>query len=226
MKKSHFVYKIINKINGKEYIGVHTGELHDNYLGSGYLIKLAVKKYGKENFERTILKEFQSRKQANEYEAELLTLEYVTKFTNYNLLFGFGYDTELERKKKLVRLFKQQIKQQRLVEKPKENWHDQYLFRFQPNFLHIELYRDYVNTQSEKDKWGSVWRRLSLMIVDEVPRMCAIITDLFNDKQKHNECLGLVNGMFQRQFITVLAIDRVTLIEQRAEIMYGSNKRK
>jgi len=44
----------INKINNKKYIGQHT-KFNDDYLGSGKIIQLAIKKYGAENFERITL---------------------------------------------------------------------------------------------------------------------------------------------------------------------------
>jgi group I intron endonuclease len=48
------VYLVENLINGKKYIGMDT---HNNpkYLGSGTLITKALKKYGKENFKKSIL---------------------------------------------------------------------------------------------------------------------------------------------------------------------------
>lgn len=50
------IYKITNKINGKWYIGKTNG--HDpSYFGSGKLLKQAVEKYGRENFEKVILEE-------------------------------------------------------------------------------------------------------------------------------------------------------------------------
>lgn len=50
------IYKITNKINGKWYIGKHNGK-NLNYFGSGKLLKQALEKYGKDNFERVILEE-------------------------------------------------------------------------------------------------------------------------------------------------------------------------
>ena len=50
------VYKTTNLINGKIYVGLHvTSNLEDDYLGSGSNLKLAVKKYGKENLKENIL---------------------------------------------------------------------------------------------------------------------------------------------------------------------------
>ncbi len=59
------VYLTTNKVNGKQYVGSHTTEnLDDNYLGSGIIIKKAVKKYGKVNFKKEILKICESREEA------------------------------------------------------------------------------------------------------------------------------------------------------------------
>ena len=48
------IYETINKINGKRYIGK---DKHNdpNYLGSGAILTKAIKKYGRENFVKTIL---------------------------------------------------------------------------------------------------------------------------------------------------------------------------
>lgn len=53
-----FIYKTTNKINGKSYIGMCSSEKRfSTYLGSGLLLKQAIKKYGKDAFVRTILEE-------------------------------------------------------------------------------------------------------------------------------------------------------------------------
>ena len=50
-----FVYIWENKLNGKRYIGKCQNSPKSSYIGSGKYFKRAVKKYGIENFERTIL---------------------------------------------------------------------------------------------------------------------------------------------------------------------------
>jgi hypothetical protein len=48
------IYKVVNKINGKWYIGKDAGN-NAYYLGSGKILKNAINKYGKENFEKIVL---------------------------------------------------------------------------------------------------------------------------------------------------------------------------
>lgn len=50
-----FIYEWTNMINGKKYIGSHAGTIDDGYIGSGKIFQRAVKKYGIENFTRSII---------------------------------------------------------------------------------------------------------------------------------------------------------------------------
>jgi len=51
-----YIYITKNLINEKQYIGQHkSNKFDDNYLGSGNLILLAIKKYGAENFKSKII---------------------------------------------------------------------------------------------------------------------------------------------------------------------------
>jgi len=56
------IYKTTNLINNKIYIGQHTTDnINDDYLGSGKLISYAIKKYGKEKFQKEILEECKTK---------------------------------------------------------------------------------------------------------------------------------------------------------------------
>lgn len=48
------IYITTNIVNGKKYLGKDTKN-DPNYLGSGVILKLAIKKYGKENFKKEIV---------------------------------------------------------------------------------------------------------------------------------------------------------------------------
>lgn len=50
-----FVYIWENQVTNKKYIGMHIGKVDDGYIGSGVYFIRAIKKYGIENFNRTIL---------------------------------------------------------------------------------------------------------------------------------------------------------------------------
>jgi group I intron endonuclease len=87
--KYNFVYRVLNKLNGKQYIGVHsTVNLEDGYLGSGTNLRRALKKYGPENFEREILLFCQTLEEAYQKEKELVTEAYVQRRDTYNINTG------------------------------------------------------------------------------------------------------------------------------------------
>ena len=88
----YFFYKTTNILNNKVYYGVHsTSTVEDGYLGSGVVIHRAIKKYGKSNFNREILKFFDCRKDMYSYEKVFITEEIVLDKNTYNQkLGGFG----------------------------------------------------------------------------------------------------------------------------------------
>ena len=85
----HIIYKTTNLINGKIYVGFHsTDDLEDSYLGSGWILKAAIKKYGKENFKREILMVCPTREEAREVEACLVDELFVKRPDTYNTALG------------------------------------------------------------------------------------------------------------------------------------------
>lgn len=87
--KYHIIYKTTNLINGKIYVGMHsTDNLNDEYLGSGWILKQVIKKYGKENFKREVLLVLSNRKEAREVEALLVDTEFIARPNTYNLQEG------------------------------------------------------------------------------------------------------------------------------------------
>nr|DAJ27929.1 MAG TPA: intron associated endonuclease [Caudoviricetes sp.] len=56
MKPIGYIYLTTCLVNNKIYIGKHELNGQKNYIGSGTLFKRAVKKYGKENFKKKILR--------------------------------------------------------------------------------------------------------------------------------------------------------------------------
>jgi len=71
----YLVYKITNLVNGKYYIGQHqTKNPYDDYIGSGKLIKRAIKKYGLTCFIKEFLFDFDSFEKMNNKEKELIPL--------------------------------------------------------------------------------------------------------------------------------------------------------
>lgn len=82
------IYKITNLINGKIYIGQET-KYDPKYLGSGKVIKNAVKKYGKENFKKEILEECKTKEKLNKQEIYWISFYNSTnKIIGYNLTKG------------------------------------------------------------------------------------------------------------------------------------------
>ena len=76
MRKS-YVYKITCKITGEFYFGSSFNAKSDYYWGGGKRIRERIAQYGKENFVKEILGEFDDRVDAHKVENE-----YIEKFRN------------------------------------------------------------------------------------------------------------------------------------------------
>lgn len=87
----HYFYRIRNKINHKEYYGIHsTKDLSDGYSGSGTALKNAKSKYGISCFYIQPLKFFNTKEECAEYECSFVNEIYLetNKNRTYNLIGG------------------------------------------------------------------------------------------------------------------------------------------
>jgi len=77
-----YIYKTINLINNKIYIGQKRGKFDKNYYGSGKILNKSIKKYGTNNFKVELLCECKDRMELDKKEKY-----YIKKF-NSSITFG------------------------------------------------------------------------------------------------------------------------------------------
>lgn len=83
------IYKITNTVNGKIYIGSHrTSNIDDGYMGSGTLIKKAIKNYGIDCFLKEILYIFNNPEDMVKKEREIVNETFLRRRDTYNLEIG------------------------------------------------------------------------------------------------------------------------------------------
>lgn len=85
----YLVYRTTNTVNGKCYIGVHqTVNEDDGYLGSGRILRQAVRKYGRESFRREIMFRCSTPEEMFTREREVVTEDFVARPDTYNTKVG------------------------------------------------------------------------------------------------------------------------------------------
>lgn len=91
-----YIYLTTCKINNKKYVGQHQGsKLDHNYLGTGNIITMAIKKYGKENFICKPIDWAQSKEELNQKEIDWIAkLGCVDGEMWYNIAPG-GYSSRV-----------------------------------------------------------------------------------------------------------------------------------
>lgn len=83
------VYMLTNLVNSKFYIGIHaTYNLNDNYMGSGKIIKRAIKKYGINNFKKDIIHFCYNYEHMREIERQIVDKNFIKRKDTYNSQIG------------------------------------------------------------------------------------------------------------------------------------------
>jgi group I intron endonuclease len=105
-----YIYKTTNLLNGKIYVGQHYGK-RKNYIGSGKLLKEAVKKYGRENFINEILEYCDMKDLNNKERYWIKKLDSTNPEIGYNLsVGGTGLDAETAKKCSIGKNFSEKHK--------------------------------------------------------------------------------------------------------------------
>lgn len=87
------IYKITNKVNGKQYIGQTIRNLNTRiteHKSSNSAVGKAIQKYGIDNFLIEVIDEVETVEQLNKLEEKYVTLEFVNSNKTYNSRLGGG----------------------------------------------------------------------------------------------------------------------------------------
>lgn len=90
-----FIYITTNNINGKKYLGMcrYSKPNWRSYIGSGKYLKQAIKKYGKKNFNREIIKECKTLEELVKDETFFLKKYNCATNMNWYNIMSSGYAT-------------------------------------------------------------------------------------------------------------------------------------
>ena len=96
-KRHYLIYLITNKLDGRIYVGQHTTDnINDGYMGSGTYIKRSQKRLGMENFDKTILFDFDNFEDMDFMEMDIVNKEFCSSKHAYNKSLG-GFSNDMIR---------------------------------------------------------------------------------------------------------------------------------
>ncbi|MFA5727548.1 MAG: hypothetical protein WC886_07905 [Saccharofermentanaceae bacterium] len=204
--RTNIVYKTINNINGKEYIGIHTtNNINDGYLGSGTEFKKAVREYGRENFRRIIIAEYDSRINALKKEKELVTGDYVKNEISYNLCKGGNGNPNDS-------YFDFSISENYQVPKYCNDFES--LMEFYVDEIKLAGFKDSIQTEINADLWDIfIFRKqVCQLFLSQIQSICLTMTNYWNDKRFHEYAENCINLLNRMGFNEILKTKQLVLI--------------
>lgn len=205
------IYKITNQINGKYYIGKHqTKKLDDGYMGSGKLLKLAIAKYGIDNFKKEILYIFDNEIDMNAKERDLVIVNESTynlcdggnggfSYINRNGLYGFS-NSDLARQGR-------ELANTKLQKKYGDEWHT--IISKLGGTIGREAYLDKLNDPTFKDKMLAISKKGRLAALSDSSKAKRKETMSLRNHQK-----GLNNSQFGTCWITNGTVNKKIKVQE------------
>lgn len=147
---SPYIYLIENLINGNKYVGKSSGR-SKNYFGSGVALNDAIKKYGRENFKKTIL-ELCSLDDLNKKEKEWIEKLDTYRGQGYNLTpGGDGWTAGMKHTESTLQKLKQSPSQKGKKRNPET---------IQKIKDSLKKYRDTLSEEQKKQIYGKSGEKL------------------------------------------------------------------
>lgn len=164
----YILYKTTNKINGKIYVGIHKTETleFDGYLGSGKILKQAIKRYGRENFQREILAVLDSMEDAQEIESKYVNIDFISDPLTYNICEGGGIPPNIDK------------------------WPEESRVKFIKRFTEYSRHRAKFDNPSKKAAGKNHWSRNTQVVKDEDGKTFRVAND---DPNLHNGTFTPIN---------------------------------
>lgn len=183
------IYKITNDTNNKIYIGCHkTKDINDNYMGSGTRIKMALKKYGIENFTKEILYIFDSPEEMFNRETMIVDDNFVLREDTYNLKIGGSggwetYNKDCDRSKvdrsHITLEFRKKLSML-ATKRHEDGIYTTFNFKGRTHSKEVKDYIGEINAKKQKGKgnsqYGKIWihsliekRSMKIMKTDKIP---------------------------------------------------------
>lgn len=204
MKFYHFIYKITNLVNSKFYYGIHTtDDLEDGYMGSGKLLKVAIKKYGISNFQREVLFMFDSRKEALAKEREIVNSDLLCDALCYNLVVGGAGPHSLEGRRGFRRskpIYNKQAKEVIFRDNIETRLYEDRKIVFTINDRSLMEYQAQVNMT----KMEPLRRSLNNILIKNFSLMAKGLTDLYNDKRYNKKAEEVLNKLAGKNLISCI----------------------
>jgi hypothetical protein len=173
-----YIYEIENLINGKTYYGQRDCKLknpeNDNYFGSGFLLKKALKKYNQKKFKKSIIIQGNfSKEEINRFEKCVIRMMRAVGKAEYNLADGgqggnLGQIVNQKRKATLEKIgspcknYKRTEEQKKNQSKKIKLWHENNqnsLVRLNGYLKSSKSLTEYYSIQENRNKCSEITKK-------------------------------------------------------------------